>query len=314
MKSWKLSIKPDSMKGLNAYEKCKSKSILGLGWHNAYINTHPNTLSEAKAQVEHLWGKWPYQLKYLIDDMKKGDHVWIHQNGSYHLCKVEDDKIILGKDIDQQYREYDLGHARSAKWIEIPDLYVTGAVQRGTIARRAIQPIKLSEEETKFNEFIFQKLSIDKNWKHQIDDNQLEKSIRGLSKEALFSLMSPDDAEDIVSAYMQNNGWILIKSTCFRSKPKFEFSMLNKKGETAQIQVKSGKGCDPLPPQKYKGDASTNNLIYLFSTNSTPYPGDRISNIHPIKHNDIHTWIVNNLWAITFPLKSRIWIHLNMEY
>lgn len=311
MTTWKLSIKPDSKKGFNAFSKCKEKSLLGLGWHHAYLSKKPSNLGEAKKLVIGKWKKWPYQLKYLLEDMKADDHVWIHQNGKYYLCSPTDATILYGDSIDPDYDSYDLGHARKATWVVVPDKFVTGSIQRGTIAQRTIQKIRITDKEVEFNKYIFDKLLKNAAWEPKINIVELEKSLKGIVSTELFSLMSPDDAEDVVSAYMQDKGWMLIKSTCFRSKPKFEFSMLNKKGEMAHIQVKSGKSPDPLTPEEYKDYASSKNLIYLFSTNKKPYPGKSVLYVHAISQDDLHKWVTNNLWAITLPLKSRLWIFLN---
>lgn len=311
MNTWKLSIKPDSKKGFSAFLKCKNKSLLGLGWHHAYLSKKPSNLEDAKKLVKGKWKKWPYQLKYLLEDMEVGDHVWIHQNGKYYLCKPTDTDILYGNSIDTDYDSYDLGHARKATWIVVPDKFVTGSIQRGTIAQRTIQKIKISDQEIKFNKYIFDKLLKKDKWEPKIDIDKLEKLLKDILSTDLFSLMSPDDVEDVVSAYMQDKGWILIKSTCFRSKPKFEFSMLNKKGEMAHIQVKSGKSPNPLKPEKYKDYAGEKNLIYLFTTNAKPYPGTSVSGVHTIPQDALHKWVINNLWAITLPLKSRLWIFLN---
>ena len=316
MNTWKLSIKPDSKTGSDAFKICKEKSLLGLGWHHAYITKHPVSLEESKELVIEKWNKWPYQIKYLLEDVKAGDHVWLHQNGHYYLCEVIDDSILYGKDIDSNYADYDLGHARNAKWALIPDKFVLGSIQRGTIAQRTIQRILITEKETQFNKLLFKKFkdpSSDQSWEPKIDITQLIRLMSMISFEEIFSLMSPDDIEDIVSAYMQSNGWILIKSTCFRSKPKFEFSMLNKSEEIAHVQIKSGNSPDPLSPEKYTQYATLTNLIYLFSTNKKPYPGKSVNHIYTIGHDEIYSWILENLWAITLPLKMRLWIFLNQE-
>jgi len=87
--------------------------------------------------------------------------------------------------------------------------------------------------------------------------------------------------------------------------------MLNNKGEIAHIQVKSGKSPNSLMPEEYRDYSGSKNLIYLFTTNEKPYPGTSVSGVHTIAQNDLHKWVINNLWAITLPLKSRLWIFLN---
>lgn len=310
MNTWKLSIKPDSQEGFDAFKKCKEKSLLGLGWHHAYLSQQPSDLLEAKKLVKGKWDKWPYQLKYLLEDMKAADHVWIHQNGEYFLCEVRDESILYGSAIDPDFSSYDLGHARNATWVNVPEEFVTGAIQRGTIARRMIQKIGITEREVNFNRLLFAKLSENPTWEPRINTEILAESLASIPPLQLFSLMSPDDVEDIVSAYLQDKGWVLIKSTCFRSKPFFEFSMLNKNGDHGYVQVKSGKNPDQLRPEKYEKHAGDKNSVFLFSTNQNPYPGNDVSGVHAIAHTALCDWIISNPWAITLPLKTRLWIFL----
>ena len=310
MKTWKLSIKPESKKGVDPFDVCQKKSLIGLGWHHAFVEEHPSNFDQAKKLVERKWGKWPYSLKYFLEDMQDGDHVWVHQNGNYHLCKVTGTDILYGKEIDLDYRDLDLGHARSATWIHVPDKLVSGSIQRGMIAPRTIQQIKVTQKDMKFNELIFEKLKADPNWLPRTDEEKLHQAISNISKAELFSLMSPDDIEDIVSAYLQSQGWILIKSTCFRSKPVFEFMMLNKHHETCHVQVKSGKRPDSLSPSKYQQYTANQETIFLFSTNPNPYPGSMHHGIKTITHHEIVLWIKTHLWALTLPLKLRLWVFL----
>lgn len=315
--TWKLSIKPGSNKGYDPFDKCKQKSLLGLGWSDAYVATHPTNIEQAKNLVSSWpeWKKWPYQLKYFLEDLKKGDHVWIHQKGKYFLCKVENDIIIYGRDIDPEYHNLDLGHARQATWVEVPDKFVSGAIQRGIIAQRTMQPITITEKEWDYNEIIFSELIRNQTWEPKIDESKLQEAFKKLTIKELFSIMSPDDVEDIVSAYLQSKGWILIKSTCFRSKPTFEFSMLNNEGGLGHVQVKSGNA-DPLMPLKYKQYASNKTSVFLFSTHDQPYTGEQVDNVYPIQQAEIFDWVIKNTWGLTMPLKYRLWIFLmgNIAY
>lgn len=309
MATWKLSIKPDNEKGFDPFKLCRNKSLLGVGWAGAYKEKQAKNIDEAKVLVKAEYDDWPYPIKYLLEDVKNGDHIWLHQNGTYYLCKATDE-IVLGEDIDRDFMSYDLGHARKAKWIIVPEIYVSGSIQRGTIAQRMIQRITISEKEQEFHEILFNNLSTNPEWKPDIKVSILEDKISEMGILDLFALMSPDDVEDVVSAYLQNQGWVLIKSTCFRSKPVFEFTMQKKDHETCHVQVKSGHYPDPLPPEKYSTYVTQEKTIYLFSTNQNPYPGITVNGVKPIMQNDIFTWIQKNIWALTTPLKQRLWIFL----
>jgi len=309
LRTWKLTIKPDNVKGFDPFLLCKKKSLLGVGWANAYKEEQPANISEAKVLVKNKYKKWPYAIKYLLEDVELGDHVWLHQNGSYYLC-IASDEIVMGEAIDNDFISYDLGHSRKAKWVEVPELFVSGSIQRGTIAQRIIQKIWITEKEQEFHEILFKNLSKTIDWRPEINTSILETEISKMQIFDLFSLMTPDDVEDVVSAYLQSQGWVLIKSTCFRSKPVFEFTMLNRNSETCHVQVKSGKSPNPLPPSKYLKYISNKKTIFLFSTNQNPYPGSMIDGVKTIAHSEIILWIKNNIWALTMPLQQRLWIFL----
>jgi len=311
MNTWKLTIKPESSKEYDSFDICEKKSLLGVGWSIAYTEKQASNIDEAKELVKEKFGKWPSAIKYLLEDVKEGDHVWIHQKGKYYLCKAKDE-ILFGKSIHKDFLSYDLGHARKAEWIKIPEEYVSGTIQRGTIAQRMIQKISISEKEQEVHNKIFNELSRNSEWQPVIDEDELSSRISKIQVDDLFPLMSPkDDFEDVISAYLQSQGWVLIKSTCFRSKPEFEFSMLNKKNKVCRVQVKSGKHPNCLRPSDYSQFVSNKNIIFLFSTHKNPYPGESINGIYTITHNEIYDWVAKNVWSLTMPLKLRLWMFLN---
>ena len=307
--TWKLTIKPCNIAGYDPFQLCKSKSLLGVGWAGAYKENQAANIADAKVLVKAEYNKWPYPIKYLLEDVKQGDHIWLHQNGNYYLCKASNE-IVIGKAIDNDFISYDLGHARKATWITVPEIYVSGSIQRGTIAQRMIQRIWITEKEKEFHEILFNNLLKNPDWQPDISDSIQENEISKMQILDMFSLMSPDDVEDVVSAYLQSQGWILVKSTCFRSKPVFEFTMLNKDHETCHVQVKSGKYPNSLPPSYYSKYTAPQKSIFLFSTNQNPYPGLAVDGVTPITHNEIFDWVQKNIWSLTAPLKQRLGIFL----
>jgi len=313
--TWKLTIKPNGDKSTDAFKLCKEKGLLGVGWSLFYEKEIPKDLEDAKKIVGGLNHKWPSPVKYLMEDMKPGDHVWIHQGGLYHLCKADSD-LLFGQAIDDKlkdktiYDEYDLGHARRAEWVEVPEKYVSGKIQRGTIAQRMIQRIIVTESEFEYHSYLFDKLSNDQNWKPVIDNIELKNRIYEINANDFFGIITPDDAEDIVAAYLQSLNWVLIKSTCFRSKSKFEFSMINKKKETCLVQVKTGD--IRLNPESYRQDAAknANTKIYLFSFNTELYGKPPVPGVIPIEHDKIMDFVKKNVWALTPALRLRLWLTL----
>ena len=309
MNTWKLSIKPDSEFGFDAFKLCRQKSLLGVGWSAAYLESQPNTLEEAKSLVTNRFGEWPYAVRKLLEEVNCGDHVWLHQQGDYYLCRARKE-IVMGSEIDEQFSSFDLGHARKAEWVKVPEIFVSGAVQRGTIAQRMIQRIYISSKENACNDIIFERLSVKPDWRPEVDQEALSNKLKEIGMFELFAIMTPDEVEDMVAMYLQDEGWRLIKSTCFRSKPTFEFSMVNKRSEVCSVQVKSGKYPDPLSPEEYKKFTSDKTQIVLFSTNPNSYPGESKERVRCLAHEVIFSWLVNNIWSMTESLKLKLWIHL----
>ncbi len=310
MNTWKFTIKPASEKGFNAFEFCKNNSYIGLGWSGAYAEKKPTNYDEAKSLLKKEYKKIPYQVKHMIESVKENDHLWIHKKGKYYLC-IAGKEILYDNDISSDFLKYDLGHIRKVDWLEIPEIFVSGSIQRGTIAQRMIQKITLSKREQEYSLLLAKELTKNIEWKPAINDEELQLTLKSTDNCQLFSMMSPDDLEDVVSFYLQSKEWRLTKSTCFRSKPFFEFSMLNSKNEACYVQVKSGKNPNKLPPLDYKEHVTDNSFIYLFSTNRNAYCGGSVERVIPIHHKELIQWLLSNIWALTLPLKTRLWLLTN---
>lgn len=310
MSTWKLTIKPNHEEKFDPFKMCKDKSLLGVGWSKAYATINPKTEEEALSLIKKRYGKIPSAINNILFKVKVGDHVWIHKNGKFYLCVVQEGKHY-GKSIDPDFIKYDIGHAICASWQEIPEQFVSGSIQRGMIAQRMIQRIRITTNELKYQNFLLEKLRIDPEWHPEIDDKTFADGVAKLSSKDLLSFMTPDEIEDLVSLYLQSEGWFLLKSTCFRSKPKFEFMLINTIGEFCSVQVKSGKNPISLPPSKYEEHLTENRKIYLFSTNEDPYPGKPVEDIICLSPDDLITWFKANTWAVSVPLKCRLSVLLD---
>lgn len=303
MQTWKFSIKPDSRPGFDAFNKCKELGVVGIGWSHVYEKDQPKDYEQAKE----IWDIGQNrEINKLFFEIQDGDHLWIHKNGHYYLC-VAGNVRYIAREICDDFMNYDLGHAIKVKWINVPEGLVTGTIQRGVIAQRMIQRIRLNESEMKLSKYLQENI-VDGCLEFPLITNGDLAEKLNLIGERIFQLMSPDDIEDVVSASLQTNGWILIKSTCFRSKPKFEFSMINKVGKIGLVQVKSGHWPDSLVPTGYKQYLSGENEIFLFTTNPQAYPGDRVENIHCIEKKQLLDWMKNNSSILSPALKLKLLI------
>jgi hypothetical protein len=309
MQTWKFSIKPDSDKGFDPFLKCRELGLVGIGWSHGYEERQPKDYEEAKDLIKKQWGAAEIsQIHKLFYEIMPGDHLWMQKYGHYYLC-VAGAKKFIGREICEDFRRFDLGHAIEAKWLKVPDELVCGSVQRGTIAQRMIQRIYLSEAETRLNQFIESNLNTNPSWFPVVDNAAVSRILDTIEEESLFGLMSPDDVEDIVASKLQTEEWILIKSTCFRSKPQFEFSMINNNGVTGLVQVKSGKQPSSLNPSEYREYLRGGNRIFLFTTNPTPYMGEPVDNVYCLARGEIIGWMKNHSMLLTPPVKLKLILH-----
>lgn len=306
MQTWKFTIKPDSDDGFDAFAKCKELGLVGIGWSHGYEEHQPRDYEEAKELIKERWGKSEInEIKKLFFEIQPRDHLWMQKHGHYYLC-VAGEKKYIGKEICEDFRRYDLGHAIDAKWIKVPDELVCGSIQRGIIARRMIQKINLSNAEINLNQHIEKKLKEDQNWFPKFNHNLVKERIETIDEQSLFGIMSPDDVEDVVASKLQTEGWILIKSTCFRSKPQFEFSMTNHEGKIGLVQVKSGNWPTNLPPSDYKQYLHEENKIFLFTTHPDPYPGEQIQDIQCILKRELIEWMKNHCPVLSPTIKLKL--------
>lgn len=188
----------------------------------------------------------------------------------------------------------------------MPDELVSGSIQRGVIARRMIQRIYLRDVEVRLNIYLQQNLGKDPSWFPTVDKSSLSDKIERMTQDDLFGLMSPDDVEDVIASKLQTEGWILLKSTCFRSKPKFEFSMINTNERVGLVQVKSGNWPDSLAPSEYKQYLTGQNEVFLFTTNPNPYPGVCPRGIKCFSKEEVAQWMKSNYRVLPPRLKIKL--------
>jgi hypothetical protein len=304
MSTWKLSIKPDAEEGYDPFDLCRKKSIIGVGWSYAFKGRNIRTKQESYQVLLEKEKRVPRQIKRLLDEVKAGDFVWLHQGGGYFLCRVKDDLTILGPQITEEFLSYDLGYARNADWVEVLGLLVPGRVQRSTIAQRTIQWMDVSNQQEEYFRQIHQQLSRDPDWLPNIDENEVEHFLSNATLDQLADILTPEDYEDLIAAFLQAKGWTLVKSTYFRTKPEFEFLVVKPGPAYGHVQVKSG-GLQ-LRPSDYEKWVKNNEQVFLFCTHPEPYPGPPIAGVHPLDAREIISWVAANTWVLSLGLKLQI--------
>jgi hypothetical protein len=304
MSTWKLSIKPDAEGGFDPFTLCQKRSLVGVGWSYIFEGRNIVTKQDSYQALREKEGKVPRAIERLLDEVKVGDFIWLHQSGDYFLCKIKDDICVLGPQITDDFPKYDLGHARNAEWAKVPQLLVPGRVQRSTIVQRTIQGMDCSAPQEKYFAYIHTELSKAPEWFPTIDEKRVADRLISFSPEELRDLLTPDDYEDIVAAFLQSKGWTLIKSTYFRAKPEFEFLVVRSGPMYGHVQVKSGSV--QLCPSNYAKWVNDKECIFLFSTHPTPYPGSPVDGVHTLDANEVIGWAAENTWVLSLGLKLQL--------
>jgi len=299
MSTWKLSIKPDSEKGREPFELCRRKSLVAVGWSYIWddepnISTKDESYDVLRAKEK---GYVPRTIERLLDEVKVNDLVWLHRNGKYFLCTISDSIVVLGPQIDKEFRSNDLGHARNARWVEVPEVLVPGRVQRSLIVSRTIQMMDCSKAQEAYFRYLHSQLSLNSDWFPDVNEDQVSERMHSITQQELRDILTPDDYEDIVAAYLQSQGWTLVKSTCFRTKPEFEFRVVRSGPKYGHVQVKSGNV--QLSPSQYGKWVSDRECVFLFSTHLEPYTGPAVQGVNTISETEIMAWVADNPWVLS---------------
>jgi hypothetical protein len=307
VKLWKMSIKTGGKRGHEAFEWCRGRGIVGVGWSAGYAG-----LTEVPAEpLAFLAGKDPqgvHSARKVLQDMQPGHFVWLHQRGSYFLCRVQEGDPLVAHQLGDEFLDYNIGHARRARWTQVPEDLVPGKVQRAVISPRMIHKIPASKRLAEYCATLHRFLERDADWRPSPELSAVRIAVTQLPREELVEFISPDDWEDIVAAYLQTQSWILVKSSCFHSKPRFEFRLIREQDgltKTAYLQVKSGNV--PLPPAAYARDVSAQAVVYLFSTHPTdPYPGEPVPGVIPLTYSALHGWMLAHVALLPTPLTAQL--------
>ena len=152
-----------------------------------------------------------------IKEMKKGDLCWTQsKDGKYYLGEIQDEEIYFK---DPKYPQ--IAMYKTCRWKSFELDAVPGRVITSLIGGRTLQRIN-DETILKYSKDLYE-------GKKQ---EQLE----------LSKLLHPDDLEDLLGLYLQKEkGYFVFPSTNKTGTACYEYILVNKKGEKAIIQCKTGK-------------------------------------------------------------------------
>jgi len=322
---WKISIHPGEDRrrpNVTALEWCLQRDVVGVGWAEAYSAGAPSGggkegYYELLRSKENWGGRVPSTVRTLLEQVRAGDIVCLYRRPNYVIAIVRDDEARFGPELGADFLDYDIGHARNVDWVEIePDLapgfLLRFATIQGILAR---SHFRSKYDEPTCNAItegllrLHAKKRADPAWRPHVDDSETAKVLRTLSKQAMFSAMTPDDCEDVILCFLQDRGWRLLKSTAWKSRPDYECDLLRVPVSpggvaTGRIQVKSGD--ERINTQQYQ-DLPPGEVLFLFSTaSSDPYQGDPPPRVECLDQDDVVNWMRNNPSLLSRPLRMRL--------
>ena len=278
---WRLNIKPDAQEGVDPVRFCFDKQILGVGWpvdSDSPLNWKTYCrLGQKEYQGEAQKG-WRAATNAIHDRMKKNDLCWTRDpDGNYYLGQITGDWEYRSA---RRYREADIVNVRRCRWFQIGGVdSVPGKVLNSFRPSRTVQAVhdktSLFYSQLKYNQL----------------SGEADYDLSGAEELDLFSLISPDDCEDIVGIYLQEkHGYRLIPSSCKRDTVKTEFVLKKADGEQAYVQVKQGVA---LNKDEFKYDDSNPCEWFLFTTTGQ-YTGRGDNHMHCLDPSDMRQFALDN--------------------
>ena len=286
MNIWRVNIKTD---GIDPQRFCFSNEFVGIGWRidNIIDNTDWDTYEKEARLKYNDATNWRKAINVIKHRMRLNDLCWSRNaNNEYYLGRIIGDWEYL---LTEESRVADVINIRRCKWLKV------GAEDNfpGKIVNcfRAPGTIQIIDNKTALE--YSKKYYNDNSNDYRFD---LEKSYNDI-----FDLLSAEDCEDVVGIYLQQQGYLIIPSSCKKNTMKSEFTLLNKEsGQKAIIQVKSGKV--PLNRDDY---AYFSGEVFLFAA-SQNYKGNEHKNIHCISKKVMEEFMRNN--NLLLPGRIRNWL------
>jgi hypothetical protein len=206
-------------------------NVVGAGWNLLPRSSVPDLCDNFELYLEHAQSTYPHELRSLNiaaniigRKIEIGDYGWAYfsHTGEYWCCQITSAfQYRTGGSFD----EHDIHMTRRCKWRKAGSADSVPGVIRRAFSNRfgTVGPIVTDASiAVEAAEIIFGTMMPQTN-------------------RDLFALAGPDELEDLVALYLQDQGWYVIPSTAKLSTASYEFILVHSKtGEHAGIQVKSG--------------------------------------------------------------------------
>ena len=295
---WRLHLRPKGIDSKDVVHYCLKEGILGLGW---------GVPDDAKG----LWGDeyLEYQRKYygkvppaVRDFMRveENDLIWTRdEEGGYLLGRVKS-KPKPRWDCDA--KKYGMCHVVSA--------YIIGRRSGSAAIRDTEVPGLIKARFSMFGP-AFQRI-----WDKHARDYSCwlfaNKTVPAYApprpKGHFIELLDPYALEDLVILYLEEDGdWRVVLSSHAENTPRYEVTLVNRKSQSAGVQVKHGNQC--IDASLYGEDVQVDQ-VFLFAA-SGKYGCNRPQNVTTICPNELIEFARQNLSLL--PETIKYWWDCSLE-
>jgi len=308
---WRLHVRPDEAReGTDPTRFCIERGVLGVAWGGLDSEVPGAMTAEQYAQLARSEGYgtgklhgWTAVFNALADRMETNDLCWTRDaTGVYYLGRVDGGVAHCALHTggwhyyahDPQFKNSDLNQGRSCRWVRVGSCAsVAGVIRNQFIRGQAVRKIGDSTAVV-FSQFIYNRLA---------DDFKYELS-RGVT--SLWALLSPDDSEDLVGAWLQlTRDYYVVPSTSKVGTPICEYELVHRRtGERAFVQVKNGSV--DLNQDDYT-DLLREGNVFLLTTGGS-YTGNSQDRLFCLKPEELAEFARDNRGKL--PANIEKWLEL----
>ncbi|TKT94155.1 hypothetical protein [Dyadobacter frigoris] len=299
MNLWRINLKPANRTGYDSRNHCLGNQIVGIGW------PIDNVTESITSEIYETAGKLKYQLNTsrgwsnawnaIFYKMQINDLVWTRTiDGNYFLGRVTSEWRY---DFSSDAINNDIANVRDCQWVKVGLIdKVPGKVIRSFMPSSTLQRVEGNNTMT-YSQQLYNELS---------NTNFYQLTVS--SEQDIFSLLSPDDCEDVVGLFLQiKHGYLMIPSSCKRDTVGYEYEFIHKTTATKAVaQVKSGN--ISIDRNDYIGiDAK----VFLFATNQK-YTGEEYDNITCLNSEELKEFMKE--YQSSLPDKVKFWIEKSVYF
>lgn len=287
--------------GVDPFEFCKNKEILGFGYPLIDKNKNkikPKDIDECKklGMQQYINEKGFIRSINVFKIIKEDDLIWVRYNGIFYICRV------LSKwkyENSIEHSKADIVNIIDVEFVEVGTIEnVPGKVVNSFRARSTIQHVGHGLEN---NATLMATMKLYNNiTKKKYYD------IKPIIKDDILDMFLYEDMEEIVSLYLQvKKNYLVYTSSNKIDTQTYEFVMVSKDGKNlCYAQVKTGG--IPLDGKNFEHLVKTNNEVYLFAV-SQKYINIDNKNIIALTKDEIISFIYNNKFLM--PERVKMWLN-----